>query len=210
MYHTLQPGKTAVPNVDMIALWPDDTNPTHLVFCNEQGTSAPGLQRLDLATGDVATILTGTASCDPVHRTAWGTLVFGEEAGSGGGVYELVDPLHTTGVTLNRAAHTASGGVGAGNIAYRGALGNLSFEGLALFGNGVTYYGDENRPSSGNAGGAIYKFVPSTPWSGGSCRNWTSRRSWPGRCTACVSVTKPAATSTTARDQRRASAPGCR
>ena len=30
------------PNVDMIALWPDDRNPTHLIFCNEQGVDQPG------------------------------------------------------------------------------------------------------------------------------------------------------------------------
>ena len=29
-------------NVDQIALWPSDTKPTHLIFCNEEGTGAPG------------------------------------------------------------------------------------------------------------------------------------------------------------------------
>ena len=158
----------AAPNVDMIALWPNDTAPTHLVFCNEQGAAQPGLQRLDLATGDIATILTGTSSCDPVHRTAWGTLVFGEEAGSTGGLYELIDPLHTTDVSLDRTTHLTSGGTNPGNIVYRGAPGNLSYEGVALYDNGVMYYGDENRPSNGNPGGAMYKFVPSTPWAGGT------------------------------------------
>ena len=29
------------------------------------------------------------------------------------------------------------------------------------------YYGDENRPSQGTAGGAYFKFVPDVPWAGG-------------------------------------------
>jgi hypothetical protein len=45
-------------NVDQIALWPSDTRPTHLIFCNEEGTSAPAIQRVTIATGEVATILT--------------------------------------------------------------------------------------------------------------------------------------------------------
>ena len=30
------------------------------------------------------------------------------------------------------------------------------------------YYGDENRPSTGTAGGAYFKFIPTTPWAGGT------------------------------------------
>jgi hypothetical protein len=63
----------AAPNIDMIALWPNDTRPTHLIACNEQGTTDPGVQRIDLRTGDAETIVTGTSSCDPTHVTPWGT-----------------------------------------------------------------------------------------------------------------------------------------
>src|SRR5262245_5802762 len=73
----------AAPNIDMISLWPDDRRPTHLIFCNEEGTAEPGLQRLELATGQVQTIVTGTSDCDPTRRTPWGTILFGEEAGGG-------------------------------------------------------------------------------------------------------------------------------
>ena len=76
-----------------LMLWPQD-HPTSLIACNEQGTSAPGLQRIDLATGTATTIVTGTTSCDPVRATPWGTVLFGEEAGSSGAMYELIDPLH--------------------------------------------------------------------------------------------------------------------
>jgi hypothetical protein len=45
-------------------------------------------------------------------------------------------------------------------------VGHLSFEGIGILPNGVMYYGDENRPAKGTAGGAYFKFVPSVPWSG--------------------------------------------
>jgi hypothetical protein len=65
-------------------------------------------------------------------------------------------------------AGTASGGTGAANVAIRRALGRLSFEGLALYPNGLLYYGDENRPATGTPGGAYFKFIPMTPWAGGT------------------------------------------
>src|SRR5262245_35397723 len=74
---------TAAPVIDMMALWPPD-NPTHLIACNEEGTTAPGVQRIRLSDGAVETILTGTNSCDPVKVTAWGTLIIGEESGNNG------------------------------------------------------------------------------------------------------------------------------
>src|SRR5678815_4611347 len=33
-------------NVDMMALWPDDANPTHIILCNEQGVGQPAVQRV--------------------------------------------------------------------------------------------------------------------------------------------------------------------
>ncbi|HEV8636784.1 MAG TPA: alkaline phosphatase PhoX [Chloroflexota bacterium] len=153
-------------SIDMIALWPNDADPTHLIACNEEGPNEPGLQRIELRSGQVETILTGTTSCDPVRRTAWGTILFAEEAGggpSGGRVYELIDPLATTGVVLDRATGAFTGGVGAEHFAVRPALGRLSFEGFALYPSGLTYYGDEQRPANGAPGGAYFKFVPTSP-----------------------------------------------
>jgi secreted PhoX family phosphatase len=161
----------AAPNIDMIALWPNDTNPTHLIFCNEEGVTAPGLQRLELATGQVQTILTGTTACDPARRTPWGTILFGEEAGggpNGGRLYELIHPLATTGVTLDRATGAFSGGVGAQNLTARPAIGRLSFEGQAIYASGVLYFGDEQRPNNGTPGGAYFKFVPTAPRAAGA------------------------------------------
>jgi hypothetical protein len=153
-------------NTDMIALWPNDQQPTHLIVCNEQGTTDPGLQRINLQTHAAETIVTGTTGCDPVRRTAWGTILFGEEAGSAGQVYELIDPLHTTGVLLDRTTGTFSGGTNPQNLIRREAVGRVSFEGFGLLPNGVMYFGDELRPSSGKNGGTYYKFVPTTPVTG--------------------------------------------
>jgi secreted PhoX family phosphatase len=162
---------SAAPNIDMMALWPDDSKPTHLIACNEEGTGQPGLQRIDLKTGAAETILTGTSSCDPVRRTPWGTILFGEEAGGGpqgGRVYELIDPLGTTGVTLDRATGTFGGGTGADHFAVRPALGRLSFEGFAVYASGLAYFGDEQRPDRGTPGGAYFKFVPAQPRAAGA------------------------------------------
>lgn len=169
---------TAAPNaganIDMMALWPNDRNPTHLIVCNEQGPAEPGVQRVRLADGAVETILTGTTSCDPVRRTPWGTIIVGEEAGPtsnpatpGGWLLEILDPLQTTAVHFDRVTGVLSG-PDAGNVATRPAVGRLAFEGIALYPNGVMYYGDENRPSQGTPGGAYFKFIPGVLWPGGA------------------------------------------
>jgi secreted PhoX family phosphatase len=163
----------AAPNLDQSALWPNDTDPSWLITCNEQEAAEPGMVRINLATGAQEVILTGTLDCDPVRRTPWGSILFGEEAGggpAGGRLYELIDPLHTTGVSLDRTTGTFSGGSGAANLTARPALGRLSFEGLAIYPSGVTYFGDENRPAQGVEGGAYFKFIPATlrdPGAGG-------------------------------------------
>jgi hypothetical protein len=124
-------------NIDMMALWPNDTSPTHLIACNEQGTTNPGVQRIRLSDGLVETILTGTSSCDPVRRTPWGTIIVGEEVSpsgseAGGWVLEIIDPLQTTSVQFNRVTGVLSG-ANAGNAATRPAPGRVAFEGIALY-----------------------------------------------------------------------------
>jgi hypothetical protein len=167
--HVATSAANAGPNLDMIALWPTSTHPTHLIACNEtDDPSQPGVQRIRLSDGAVETILSGTLDYDPVRRTPWGTILVGEENDTEGQVIEIIHPLQTTDVVFDHATGTAGGGGGASNVASRRALGRLSFEGIALYPNGVMYYGDENRPSSGKPGGAYFKFIPSTPWPGGT------------------------------------------
>ena len=156
----------AAPNLDMLALWPDAMHPTTLIACNEQDVGDPGLQAIDLMTGAVTTLLTGTTARDPAHVTPWGTILFGEEAGGGptrGQMLELIDPLGVDGVTFDRATGTFIGGVGADHFAVRGALGRNSFEGIALLPNGVVDYGDEHRPISGTPRGTDFKIDDDFP-----------------------------------------------
>lgn len=158
---TAQPNAGA--NIDQMALWPNDQNPTHLIVANEEGTTRPGVQRIRLSDGLVETILTGTTSGDPIRRTPWGTILFGEENGTTGWLIEIADPLHTTNVLFDRTTGASSDPA---HVIARPAPGRLAFEGIALYPSGVMYYGDENRPGAATPGGAYYKFIPTTPWNG--------------------------------------------
>jgi secreted PhoX family phosphatase len=159
------------PNIDQMLLWPDDIHPTHIIACNEQGTGQVAVQRIDLKTGVPENIISGgLTSCDPARITAWGTVIVGEENGANGRLFEILDPLHTTNVMIsgNGASTTISDPT---HVARLGALGQFSFEGLALMPTGVMYMSDENRPGTGglgNPGGAIIKFVPAVQWHGGT------------------------------------------
>jgi secreted PhoX family phosphatase len=149
----------------MIAMWPDDSHPTHLFVCIEGGIN--GVQRVDLSRppeSNATTIVTGTSSCDPIRRTPWGTILFGEETTTGG-IYEIINPTSiTTPVTIiNRAQGTTSDP----RVVKRQAVGSLAFEGQAILADGTMYFGDELRPGTsagaGSPGGGIYKFVPAFP-----------------------------------------------
>ena len=94
-------------NADMIALWPNDDKPTYAIICNEiDGTlvgAAATVQRVRLSDGQVSDMISGMVSCDPAHRTDWGTIIVGEEAGTTGRLWEILDPLNVAGVTVDRA-----------------------------------------------------------------------------------------------------------
>jgi hypothetical protein len=153
----------AAPNLDQMVLWPQ-SHPTHIITINEEGPTEPSLQKIDLKTGVATTIVSGTDSGDPIRITPWGTILFGEEAGDTGAMYELIDPLSVEGATINRTTGVST----SPKIRRVPALGLNSFEGLAILPNGVTYYGNELAAISGAPAGAYYKFVPTTPWAGGS------------------------------------------
>jgi hypothetical protein len=149
---------------DMIALWPDDRNPTHLIVAIENfsgGPEDPSLQRVDLRTGAVSTILRGLKAVDPVRRTPWGTILVAEESGADGRAYEILDPI---GTTEARVLDRVTGLTDHPRVVQRPALGSFSWEGIAVLEDGTLYAGDEQRPGSGLPGGALYKFVPEHPW----------------------------------------------
>jgi secreted PhoX family phosphatase len=149
--------------LDQMVLWPQ-SSPRYIIAINEEGPGQPSLQKINLATGVATTIVSGTNSGDPVRVTPWGTILFGEEGGDTGAMYEIIDPLSVEGATINRTSGVSS----SPKIRRVGALGFNSFEGLAILPNGVTYYGNELSANAGAAGGAYYKFVPTTPWAGGA------------------------------------------
>lgn len=171
--------RAAANATDMMAFYPA-SNPTHLIACVEGGRQFltdggtpnvydagdklnPSVQRIDLATGAVETILRGMTACDGIRTTAWGTIVATEETSSGS-AYEIFNPL---GVTEQTVIDRASGTVtDPANVAKRTALPTMAWEGIAVLPSGVVFAGDELRPGSGSGdrdGGAIFKFVPAMP-----------------------------------------------
>ncbi|MDT8407900.1 MAG: DUF839 domain-containing protein [Methylococcales bacterium] len=156
---------------DMMVLFPAQ-NPSHIITCVEErnpdlpdGRKAPSVQTIDLATGEVNTVLRGMIACDGIRLTAWGTILATEEAGDGG-AYEIIDPLNTFENTVVDRATGQITGATAGNIAKRPALPTMAWEGLTVLFTGVVIAGDELRPGTDGDdtdGGAIFKFVPENP-----------------------------------------------
>ena len=165
---------------DMIAFWPDDINYTHLIVCIEQersGTTPEGneglntaVQRVDVKTGGVETILHGMSRCDGIRTTQWGTVLATEEV-EDGRAYEIVDPLNTTEHWVaDRATGDIRDGIDSPNestkVAQHQTLPTLRWEGLTILDTGVVYLGDELRPGDialDVDGAAIYKFIPEMP-----------------------------------------------
>ena len=172
---------------DMIAFWPDDINYTHLIVCIEQERSGdtPGgneglnaaVQRVDVKTGDVETILHGMSYCDGIRATQWGTVLATEET-EDGRAYEIIGPLNTTGHWVaDRATGDIRDGIDSPNVstkvAQRQALPTLRWEGLTILDTGVIYLGDELRPGEvalDGDGGSVFKFTPETPYDCGAAQ----------------------------------------
>lgn len=159
--------------------------PTHLVFCIEgvreeiaAGKLNPSVQAIELATGNVTTIVRGMTGCDGLRISPWGTVIASEEfLEERGGLYEILwNPATLSGVeftidrpmggpeTVSVTAGTLPSGVASDYVVRRTALSAMAWEGIAVLPSGVVIGGDELRPGSGTAdsdGGAIFKFVPS-------------------------------------------------
>ncbi|MDQ1314053.1 MAG: hypothetical protein QG662_162 [Pseudomonadota bacterium] len=186
--------RNAADRTDMLAFWPSGAAPTHLISCVEGGRAqlsgdadkagyAPGdlfnpsVQRIDLETGAVETVLRGMSACDGIRTTPWGTVLATEEHANGG-AYEILNPLAITGFTVRDRSTgeivDAAGAIDTSAVARRTALPAMSWEGFDITPAGVVLAGDELRPGSyadarggsDTDGGAIFKFIPDAPWNG--------------------------------------------
>ncbi len=187
--------RNVATDADMISFWPNNISYTHLLVCIEGGRSAAtganpggglnaGVQRVNVSTGAVATIVHGMDRCDGIRTTPWGTVFATEETGDGRG-YEILDPIGTTdhwiaSRTTGDIRTSVDGATSSTAIVQRQALPTMAWEGLSTLDSGVVIAGDELRPGDAGAGadgGAIFKFVPATPFScappkfGGVCNN---------------------------------------
>lgn len=157
---------------DMIALWPNDENPTHAFVCAEvffsgNNPNQASVQRVNLngdPNNNVEVIVKGISSCDPIQRTPWGSLLVGEESGADGGFYEIMDPMQIDAVHPAIISDRSVGTSSDPRVVKRKAIGAASKEGVVVLESGIVYFGDELRPSKGLAGGAIYKFMPDSPY----------------------------------------------
>ena len=157
--------RSAANHTDMMAFYPAN-NPTHLISCVEgsletlaSGKLNPAVQSINLASGEVKTLLRGMDRCDGIRTTPWGTILATEETDDGG-AYELLDPLNVSELSVtDRATGAVSDPA---HVAKRSALPTMAWEGLEVLTSGVVIGGDELRPGSpANAdGGAMFKFVP--------------------------------------------------
>lgn len=161
--------RDAADYTDMLVLYPP-AQPTHLLSCVEgrrerllTGKLNPSVQRINLDTGKVETVLRGMDRCDGIRATPWGTLLVTEETRDGG-AYEILEPLRVTELSvLDRATGQVTD---RRHIAKRPALPIMAWEGIAILNSGVIIAGDELRPGDGHrsrSGGSIYKFIPDTP-----------------------------------------------
>lgn len=165
----------AAQHSDMMAFYPANA-PTHLIACIEAdaeelapGKMQPGVQRIALADGKVETIVRGTSHCDGIRATPWGTILFTEERDQGG-AYEMLNPLAIAEAVTVLDADTGETSDPAA-VVRRPALPRMRWEGIAVLPSGVVYGGDELRPgtTAPNAdGGALFKFIPATPFAGGA------------------------------------------
>lgn len=146
-------------------------NPTHLIGCIEEsrgivddgtvGKYKPSVQSVDLATGEVETIVRGMTRCDGIRTTPWGTILATEETADGA-AYEILDPLTTNNVVVvergdaGEAATIEQGdsnGVSTGVdatdlVVKRTEMPTMAWEGLFVLDSGVVVGGDELRPGS--------------------------------------------------------------
>jgi hypothetical protein len=153
---------------DMIALWPDDAHPTHAIIRNEIDTAArrSAAPQTDFGSAVQSAavgrrghhMMTGhnARTCAPDRL---GHHPRREENGATGRLWEILDLLEVTGVTVNRAAGTTSDPPMRRPPGARPA----SYEGVVALPDGMTTSRRAGALERG-AGGGVFKFVPTTHW----------------------------------------------
>ncbi len=171
--------REAANHADMADFWPaNDDDPRFIVFCIESGREIigqfgdgtdkynPSVQRINLRTGKVDTILRGMDRCDGARTTPWGTVLVTEE-NSTGGAYEILNPTKVNDEQiLDRGGPGEDAVITTNRVVKRTALPTIAWEGLTVHPTGVVIGGDELRPGSTGTdadGGSIFKFVPASP-----------------------------------------------
>ncbi|MCV2870197.1 PhoX family protein [Defluviimonas sp. WL0002] len=166
--------RAAGNHLDMMVFWPAE-NPTHMVACIEgkreeiaAGKFNPAIQSIDLANGEVRTLVRGMDRCDGIRTTAWGTILATEETDDGA-AWEIIDPLGLD----NAVISDREGGIASdpARLVRRPKLPVMAWEGLTVTPEGVVIGGDELRPGTAAAdvdGGAMFKFVPAVAHGGGA------------------------------------------
>ena len=171
--------RQAANSTDMMVLWPNEAQPQYLITCVEEdhhmialGKLNPSVQRIDLATGKVETLLRGMSHCDGIRQTPWRTILATEET-EDGRAYEIFDPLSVTGeIVQSRSSGKITqkdGKTPSIHIAQRSNMPMIAWEGLEVLPSGVVVGGDELRPgtlSKDADGGALFKFVPEKLYKG--------------------------------------------
>lgn len=156
IFHVNQPGSQLAgtsPQIDQLAVNYVGANAGRYLFTTNEVANVSGLFRIDTTNGSAVRIsdsaVTGTFSRgDLVRFTSRGTALVAEENGSGGRLFEIINPLGDPNdpVVANRP-----------QTIDRPAIGRLSHEGYAIDGRGNSYVGDEFN------GGALYRLVPTDP-----------------------------------------------
>lgn len=122
----------------------------------------PSVQRVDLETGKVETILRGLDGCGTVALTPWGTLLAGESARDGG-LYEILEPEGAREITvLDRAIGRVAPRFAAA-VVLHDSVPRMPWGGALVVGPGVLFALDRRREGPETPGGYFFKLIPRSP-----------------------------------------------